>query len=801
MTLGALLWTWAANGLEPVTLYYWGTDNDVLALDLIQEFENTHDGSNGGPPIKVVMGQTAVMGKDSDAQRLLCSVMGGDPPDVVWLGRNIVAAWASKGAFTSMQPFLERDWAERPDDPWTLWPEQFYAHCWDEAHYDGQLYAMPATTDVRVLFYNVDILEKHAEDLIAIGCVDPNDPSRPGPPRTWKQLKQCAELLTEFDENGRLSQVGFIPNYGNAWLCLYAWLNGGEFMSADGRTCTMNAPEITEALVYMTELYDVMGGVEAVRAFESALPSGDMDPFLTGKVAMKIDCDAWVGRMASGNPGFRFGAALPPAPEGKPHTSWSGGWCWVIPAQTKHPDEAWEFVKFLASKRAYQMRKDAMRQAVKAAGNVFVPDLSARRDVTEWAMQHYVYDDPDIDAKYKQAMRMVLEALPVARYRPVTPIGQRWWNEHIRATDAGLYKHYDATDLRRNAQLALDRGTAELQAELDRIYKPSPYPQLSWRPIFAGYIILLFASAFALYLYFNRTMQARGYFRREFRAGYLFAAPWFIGFVIFGGGPILFSLVMSLCRYDVFNPPQFVGLRNFAELFTGDPLFYKALWNTVFMALGVPLGMILGLSIAMLLNHEIRGMAVYRTFFYLPAIMPAVAASILWIWIFNPQQGILNNLLAQFGIAGPGWLQNKFWSKPALILMGLWGAGGGMVVWLAGLKAIPAHLYEAARLDGAGRLRCFLHITVPMLSPYIFFNLIMGLIGTFQIFTQAYIMTQGGPVDSTLFYAYALFNNAFRYLRMGYASAMAWVLFGIVLTLTIIQLRISRHWVHYESES
>jgi multiple sugar transport system permease protein len=230
-----------------------------------------------------------------------------------------------------------------------------------------------------------------------------------------------------------------------------------------------------------------------------------------------------------------------------------------------------------------------------------------------------------------------------------------------------------------------------------------------------------------------------------------------------------------------------------------DPLFYKSLGNTLFMALGIPLGMVVSLAVALLLNHEIRGMAVYRTFFYLPAIMPAVAASILWIWIFNPQEGLLNSLLGKIGIAGPSWLHNQYWSKPALILMGLWGAGGGMIVWLAGLKGIPRHFYEAARLDGAGPLRCFWNITLPMLSPYILFNLIMGLIGTFQIFTQAYIMTQGGPVDSTLFYAYALFNNAFRYMKMGYASAMAWVLFGLVLVLTIIQLRLSKVWVHYES--
>jgi len=189
---------------------------------------------------------------------------------------------------------------------------------------------------------------------------------------------------------------------------------------------------------------------------------------------------------------------------------------------------------------------------------------------------------------------------------------------------------------------------------------------------------------------------------------------------------------------------------------------------------------------------------VWRTFYYLPSIVPAVASSILWIWIFNPSSGLLNNALASVGIHGPNWLQDEHTGKLSLILMGLWGAGGGMIIWLAGLKGISETYYEAASLDGASTWHQFRHITIPLLSPYIFFNLIMGLIGTFQIFTQAYIMTQGGPVNSTLFYAYHLFNNAFRYLHMGYAAAMAWVLFVIVFGLTVVQLNLQKRWVYYE---
>ena len=207
---------------------------------------------------------------------------------------------------------------------------------------------------------------------------------------------------------------------------------------------------------------------------------------------------------------------------------------------------------------------------------------------------------------------------------------------------------------------------------------------------------------------------------------------WIIGFIVLTGGPILFSIIISFCDYDILNPARFVGLTNYRWMFSRDPLFWKSIRNTAFMVIGIPLGMALSLGIALLLNLEIRGVAVWRTFFYLPSIVPAVASSILWLWILSPNAGLLNAFLASFGIHGPNWLENEQTSKPALILMGLWAAGGGMIIWLAGLKGISATYYEAAALDGASVWQRFRHITLPLLSPYIFFNLIMGLIATLQ---------------------------------------------------------------------
>jgi multiple sugar transport system permease protein len=292
--------------------------------------------------------------------------------------------------------------------------------------------------------------------------------------------------------------------------------------------------------------------------------------------------------------------------------------------------------------------------------------------------------------------------------------------------------------------------------------------------------------------------------RRNLRLGLLFAAPWLLHLAIFIAYPIGASFYYSLCSYDTLRPPRWVGLENYRILFTQDPLFWKALFNTLYMvALGLPVGLVVSLGIALLMNQKLTGMAFYRTVYYLPSITPVVATSILWLWLLNPEMGLVNAVLGKAGIEGPGWLVSPAWSKPALILMGLWGAGGSMVIYLAGLQDVPQQLYEAASLDGAGKLTQFRHVTLPMISPVILFNLIMGLIGSFQYFTQVYVMTRGsgGPQDSTLVYALHLFNAAFLDFRMGYASAAAWVLFLVTLACALAVFRSSAKWVYYGGEA
>ncbi|MDI9603628.1 MAG: carbohydrate ABC transporter permease [Armatimonadota bacterium] len=296
--------------------------------------------------------------------------------------------------------------------------------------------------------------------------------------------------------------------------------------------------------------------------------------------------------------------------------------------------------------------------------------------------------------------------------------------------------------------------------------------------------------------------RSRGWLRTEL-TGLLFSSPAIIGLAAVMAYPVAASLYYSFCNYSVLKPPTWVGTANYERLLT-DELFWTSLWNTLyFAAFSVPLGIIVAFLLALLLNVKVRGMTVYRTIFYIPSIVPMVASSVLWIWLFNPQYGAVNALLRHVpGISDPpGWLSDPAWAKPTIILWSIWGVGNTVVIFLAGLQGVPQALYEAAEVDGASPWQRTLSITVPYMTPYLFFALVMGLIGSFQFFTPAMVMTNGtgGPADSTMFYALNLFHRAFSDFKMGYACAMAWVLFILVVIATLVVVKSSARYVYYES--
>lgn len=291
--------------------------------------------------------------------------------------------------------------------------------------------------------------------------------------------------------------------------------------------------------------------------------------------------------------------------------------------------------------------------------------------------------------------------------------------------------------------------------------------------------------------------------RNDLRA-YLFVAPWIISLLVFTAYPMLASFYFSFTKYTVLNPPQWVGTANFTRMFTGDNLYWVAVWNTVYYTLiSVPLSLAVALGLALLLNQRARGIGFYRTVYYLPSLVPTVAGTLLWLVLLDPRLGLVNLLLSTLGLPKLGWLKSADWAKPGLILMTLWaGTGSGMLIFLAGLKDVPQSLLEAAVIDGANNWQRFRNVTLPLITPTIFFNLLIGIINSFQVFGPAFVAggtgNAVGPLNSLLMYMLLLYRNAFRFFDMGYASAMALVMFVVLVLFSLLLVRTSNYWVHYE---
>ncbi|MDI9547800.1 MAG: sugar ABC transporter permease [Chloroflexota bacterium] len=290
--------------------------------------------------------------------------------------------------------------------------------------------------------------------------------------------------------------------------------------------------------------------------------------------------------------------------------------------------------------------------------------------------------------------------------------------------------------------------------------------------------------------------------RREAIMGYVFAAPWILGFVFFIAGPMLASIILSFTNWDLLSPIRFVGFGNYNKLLFNDPLLYQSLKVTsIYAFVSVPLQVALGLVLAILLNQKIKALSFFRSIYYLPSVIGGISVAIMWRWILGTQFGMVNTLLSYAGIEGPAWLGDPQWVLVSFIIMSLWGTGGAMLIYLGGLQGIPSELYEAADVDGAGPIPKFLRITVPMMTPVIFFNMIIGIIHALQEFVAPFVMTGGGPHNSSLFLVLYLYRNAFQMFQMGYASAIAWVLFIYIMILTALVVRSSAVWVYYEGSA
>jgi len=286
----------------------------------------------------------------------------------------------------------------------------------------------------------------------------------------------------------------------------------------------------------------------------------------------------------------------------------------------------------------------------------------------------------------------------------------------------------------------------------------------------------------------------------EAKWGYIFLTPWILGLIIFILGPILASAYLSFTEYAIIDTPRYVGVQNYVNAFTGDNLFWPSLGRTLLYALVVvPVGLLGSLGLALLLNQGVKGTNLFRTLFFLPSLTPAVALALLWSWLFHPSVGPINVAIRWFGLDGPGWLASKDWALTALIIISLWAFVGGnsMLIFLAGLQGVPTELYDAASIDGAGSWARFQAVTLPLITPTLFFNLVLGIIGALKVFTLAFVATLGGPSYATWFYALHIYRQAFEYFRMGYGAALAWIFVILLLIFTLIQFRLSDRWVYY----
>lgn len=734
-------------------------------------------------------------------QKLMTAIVGNVPPDVVYQDRFTISDWANRGAFRPLDDLIARD---KGKDPLTPDLSNYVPATVEEASFGGKLYGIPFGCDTRVLYYNRKIFRDEAETLKKAGL----DPNRP--PRTWSELLAYGKALTKFDKNGRLVRAGFLPNYGNSWLYLYAFQNNAQFISPDGRTCTLDSKEAEEALEFMVKGYDLVGGYENAQKFQASFRGNEFDPFYTGQIAMKIDGDWILPGFLRFAPNLDFGVGYPPVPDDRYNktgrfanekdqfVTWVGGFSWAIPKGARNLEGAWQLLKWLQCAEARVLEFSAQAEWERRRGREFVPRILANKVANERSFDLLKPNSKTV----AEALRMHIEVSNVARIRPVTFVGQVLWNEHVQAVDKAGLKVM-------TPKAALQEGQSRVQKDLDAEFNKEKFPVLDMAiPVWIG-VICAVAMVVAGVIGFKRANLGK-LERHEALWGYAFISPWIIGFLIFTVGPMIVSLIFSFTQYSVLTEPRWVGFQNYNTIFDMDKeRVLKSFENVLYLGgIGIPLGIITGLAVAMLLNTGVKGLRYYRTVYYLPAIVPAMAGTILWVYILSPDpaRGIVNGFWLQyltpaFGVQPPGWTSVESWAKPALLFMGLWGAGSGMMMWLAALKGISSTLYEAAGIDGATPRQQFFKITLPMLSPYILFSTIMGLIGAINEFDRVYVISGGegyGPNDTMLVPVYYLFQNAFAFFKMGYASALAWVVFFVVLLLTGIQYWIGNKFVYTE---
>ncbi|HMJ53940.1 MAG TPA: extracellular solute-binding protein [Polyangiaceae bacterium] len=739
----------AADG-ERVRVVYWekwtGFEKDAMQA-VVDDFNRAQD--------RILVEYVSVSGIRT---KTLIATAGGDPPDLAGLWDEMVDDFADKNALLPLDDFAAGT---------AIVESRYLPVYWDMVHYRGHLWALPTAPVIGALHWN--------KDLFREAGLDPEKP-----PRTIAELDDYAKRLTRRNATtGQLEVMGFLHSEPGHWPQVWGYFFGGTLWDGSDRL-TFDSPSNIRAYEWVQSYAREYGPAELQTLRSSFGPvSSAQNAFLTGKVAMALQ-GVWMANfIATYNPKMRWGAApFPSADEGTEPIALASTDVLVIPRGARHPREAFAFVAYMAEQKP--LEKLCLGQGKNSPLAEVSSDFYARHK------HPYIRTFQELARSPKTFHFPSLSVWQQYRFEAFNAF-ERIWLLQVSPAEA-------LRDATARAQRAWDRER-ERRARADES-PPSPWIGRAPLVLIAGIAAIVFVLARREHqktkvLIAGKPARANA----SLLKGLLFVSPWIGGLAVFVLYPITSSVVLSFCDYSVLSEARFVGFLNYKDLL-GDELFWTALKNTAYYAaFALPLGLLTAFFWALMLSSSVRGAGFYRTFVFLPSLTPIVASAMVWLWILNAQYGVLNHVLSfvTFGLVHHvPWLKEARYAMPSLIFMSLWSVGHTVVIMLAAMQEVPTVLYEAADIDGASLLQKVRHITVPMIAPVLYFNMILGIIGVVQVFATPYIMTSGGPTRSTYFYAMYLYENAFVFLRMGYACAMAWILFLVVLALTGLALRLAR---------
>lgn len=780
--IAALLVAWAfvdvavrvATGAPPadtiqLRILFWGDNRErQIVLDLVDAFEAENPGIDVLP----------IHATDYDA-KLLTMLASGDPPDAFYVPyERMLGRLVEDGQLIDLGPYIEQEGGEA--GPWfsDFYPELVDAFRWNtqlQQTGSGPVYGLPKDFTTTVKYVNVDLFEAAGVPLPHGGW-------------TWDEYTDAVRKIDALNQTGSYEDElhGGVMLTWSWVLRNHVWTFGGDYFGEGFDDVTMDEPPAVEAMDFIVERRKE-GSVYSA----TGIAQSEDELFRLGRVGIIGPLGRW--RVPTYREvDFRWDVVpLPTKPGVDPATAIATV-SWSMSSKSEHPDKTWDLIKFLCAEPG---------QRLTAELGLAIPAL---RSVAE----------SDVFLQLGQAPEhapLFLESLAHARLlqSPNEQEFQQYVDQEVQNLALALNRQTPAEA----AQRVEERWTSLLQSPL----RQGDLPPMPWRSVVITAVVSVLIGIGALWFFAKRQQLAR-LDRAEERTGWMFVVPWVFGFVVFLLGPMVLSLLLAFSKWSATGPltnAEFVGLGNFIEIMKDDDFVQAAKVTGYYTLLAVPLTQVLAILVALLMNMGLRWIGLFRTAYFVPSVVSGVALVVLWITIFDNSTGILNlsidwvldrtvNLVLaeDAALSAPDWFgrDSQFWASPALVIMASWGVGGAMVIYLAGLKNVPASLYEAACLDGAGPVRRFWNVTVPMISPIIFFQFVMAIIGSFQIFTQAFVIrgSTGGTNRDLLFYVLYLYDHAFRNHNMGYASALAWILFVIILLLTLLVFGGSKRFVHYE---